>query len=274
MFSSISGWVSFHSMQADWQALQPMHFETSMSLATLVSSRSGGRLVAASPTGASTSVGSRFDVERLDRRVRDGGRRLRCHSRFGVMPPVLPVAVDFSMLTRNALNSGVSTLASPTKGVSEFGPQPLRAEPVKPQCSGMPTTWTVLPSQVIGFSRLVTTALAHTSPRFDQTRTQSPPAIPLSPASSDRDLHEELRLEHRVHPVVLGPVVEVLGQPVGGRRRRGTPRARRARRRSPRRSRRPAPPGCPASSGSARWRSAPRRAPCASGTARRASSPG
>ena len=38
----ISGWVSFHSMQADWQALQPMHFETSISLATGVSCRSGG----------------------------------------------------------------------------------------------------------------------------------------------------------------------------------------------------------------------------------------
>ena len=25
---------SFHSSQADWQALQPMHFDTSMSLAT------------------------------------------------------------------------------------------------------------------------------------------------------------------------------------------------------------------------------------------------
>src|SRR5215470_5596129 len=29
-------------MQADWQALQPMHFETSISLATGVSWRSGG----------------------------------------------------------------------------------------------------------------------------------------------------------------------------------------------------------------------------------------
>src|SRR5215510_3053095 len=39
---SASGLVSFHSMQADWQALQPMHFETSISLATGVSCRSGG----------------------------------------------------------------------------------------------------------------------------------------------------------------------------------------------------------------------------------------
>ena len=34
-----------------------------------------------------------------------------------------------SMLTRNALYSGVSVFASPTAGVSEFGPQPFLATP-------------------------------------------------------------------------------------------------------------------------------------------------
>jgi len=29
--------VSFHSTQADWQALQPMHYDTSISFATGVS---------------------------------------------------------------------------------------------------------------------------------------------------------------------------------------------------------------------------------------------
>ena len=43
---------------------------------------------------------------------------------------------------------------------------------MKPQCSGMPTMWTVLPSQISGLMRLVTTALALTEPRFDQTATQ------------------------------------------------------------------------------------------------------
>src|SRR5215471_3010664 len=33
---------SFHSRQAAWHALQPMHFDTSISLATLVSSLAGG----------------------------------------------------------------------------------------------------------------------------------------------------------------------------------------------------------------------------------------
>src|SRR3954471_23482432 len=39
---STSGLVSFHSTQADWQALQPMHFETSISLATGSNCRVGG----------------------------------------------------------------------------------------------------------------------------------------------------------------------------------------------------------------------------------------
>ena len=34
-----------------------------------------------------------------------------------------------SMLTRKALNSGVSEFASPTTGVREFGPQPLHGRP-------------------------------------------------------------------------------------------------------------------------------------------------
>src|SRR5205809_5822968 len=84
-----------------------------------------------------------------------------------------------SISTRNALYSGVSMLASPTKGVSEFGPNPFRAAPVNPQCSGMPTMCTGLPSQLIGKMRLVTTAFAFTDPRFDQTRTQLPDLIPF-----------------------------------------------------------------------------------------------
>ena len=82
------------------------------------------------------------------------------------------------------MNSGVSMLASPTKGVSEFAPKPFFAAPMKPQWIGMPTMWTVLPSQVSGLIRLVTTALALTEPRFDQTRTQPPLAMPFSFASS------------------------------------------------------------------------------------------
>src|ERR1700733_134003 len=79
-----------------------------------------------------------------------------------------------SISTRNALYSGVSKFASPTKGVSELGRNPLLATPVNPQCRGMPTMCTVLPSHINGWMRLVTTALALTEPRLDQTRTQAP----------------------------------------------------------------------------------------------------
>src|SRR6516164_10269404 len=43
----MSARTSFHSMQAASQALQPMHFDTSMSFATSVSCRSGGGTVEA-----------------------------------------------------------------------------------------------------------------------------------------------------------------------------------------------------------------------------------
>ena len=66
--------------------------------------------------------------------------------------------------------------------------------------------------------RLVTTAFAFTEPRFDQTRTQPPEVMPFLLRELLRDLDEELRLHHRVRLDVLGPEVEVLGQPVGRRR--------------------------------------------------------
>ena len=61
-----------------------------------------------------------------------------------------------STLTRNALNSGVWVLASPTDGVSVLAPYPLRACPVKPQCSGTPITWVARLSTISGLMRLVT----------------------------------------------------------------------------------------------------------------------
>ena len=88
------------------------------------------------------------------------------------------------MSTRNALNSGVSTLASPTNGVSVLAPNPARAAPMKPQWIGMPTTWTVLPSHTSGVMRFVTTALARTKPRLLSTRTQPPFSMPFSFASA------------------------------------------------------------------------------------------
>ena len=81
--------MSFHSMHATWQALQPMQVDTSISLATSV--------VCLAP-GAGVVVAERRAIS----------------SDCSAM--ISPYA--FSMLTRNALNSGVCALASPTKGVS------------------------------------------------------------------------------------------------------------------------------------------------------------
>src|SRR5208337_3621125 len=102
-------------MQADWQALQPMHFDTSISLATGVSWRSGGGTLEADrlTRSAFDSLGGPGSTETLG----SGGN-------IDASPQATGAAMD-SMLTRNALNSGVSILASPTKGVSEFGPKPF-----------------------------------------------------------------------------------------------------------------------------------------------------
>ena len=106
-------------------------------------------------------------------------------------------------------------------GVADVGRQRIRAEallaraPVKPQCSGMPTMCTVLPSQMSGRMRLVTTAFAFTEPRFDHTLTQPPEVMPFSFASSSEISTKNSGCSDGVGLDVLGPEVEVLGQPVG-----------------------------------------------------------
>src|SRR5262245_28633356 len=107
-------------MHADWQALQPMHFDVSIIFATSTS-RPGG--------GVSVTV--------AERRMTSNGLNVAISC-----PPYATGPELGSMLTRNALNSGVSMLASPTKGVSELVPAPFLASPVKPQCNGTPTTCT------------------------------------------------------------------------------------------------------------------------------------
>src|SRR5215469_7225392 len=97
----------------------------------------------------------------------------------------------FSMLTRNALNSGVRELPSPTNGVSALASQfaPLvgsrsAAMPTKPQWIGMPMWYTFLPLISSGPRRLVTTASTSSLPRLELTRTRSPVLIPFSLATS------------------------------------------------------------------------------------------
>src|SRR5271166_1879895 len=95
-----------------------------------------------------------------NRRRRHGGRRtpdviLRLEIRHRLLLQASgPLA--FSTLTRNALNSGVCVLASPTDGVSVLAPYPFRAWPVKPQWIGTPITWVGVPSTISGRMRLVT----------------------------------------------------------------------------------------------------------------------
>ena len=116
---------SFHSWQADWQALQPMHLVTSMSLATSCCCRCcGGGVVVAERRVISrdcsdmayTSVrpfSSRSSSDNLgvapvlpsQRRLGAGGLG---NSAWRAASPV-----TFSTFTRNALNSGVCVLASP-----------------------------------------------------------------------------------------------------------------------------------------------------------------
>src|SRR5437016_3038797 len=106
----ISSRRSFHSMHATWQALQPMHLEMSISLATFSVWRTSGDGVVVA-------------------------ERAVISSDWSAIPP----PYSLSMVTRNALNSGVFVFASPTEGVRVFAMNPFFASPRKPQWIGIPT---------------------------------------------------------------------------------------------------------------------------------------
>src|SRR5690606_9564401 len=94
----ISSRTSFHSMQATWHALQPMHLVVSMSLAT------------PPPTSASRSLGMGVVV----------AERLLISNDCNAMA----YSYAFSTLTRKDLNSGVCVLPSPTGGVRVLARKP------------------------------------------------------------------------------------------------------------------------------------------------------
>src|SRR4029077_7619851 len=84
--------------------------------------------------------GERVTLEQLPGPASAAGTAL--HREWRALQPLHQI---FSMLTRNALNSGVRELASPTNGVSALASQlaPLvgsrsAAMPTKPQWIGMP----------------------------------------------------------------------------------------------------------------------------------------
>ena len=74
-----------------------------------------------------------------------------------------------------------------------------------------------LPSTMIGRMRLVTQALALIAPRWLDTSTQSPFLMPLALASRSPISTNSSGCSDGVVVHVLGPVVEVLGQPIAGR---------------------------------------------------------
>ncbi len=106
-----------------------MHLETSMSLATSVWRSAGRSMLEAErrQRSASPNFGGTGSVVGFGM----GGNMAR--------PPYATGPAMGSMSTRNALNSGVWALASPTGGVSEFTGEAFLVRPMKPKCSGMPT---------------------------------------------------------------------------------------------------------------------------------------
>ncbi len=107
-----------------------MHFETSISLATSVCRCAGGVIEEAERR--SRSLSPNFGGTGL----RGGIGDWRKHVLY------LPYATGPTMgsiSTRNALNSGVCALASPTGGVSVLIGEAFLASPMKPKLSGMPT---------------------------------------------------------------------------------------------------------------------------------------
>src|SRR6185369_11830691 len=122
----------FHSRHATWHALQPMHFETSMSFDTGVSCFTGGEIFDADRLTRSSSPNATFTFV-----VGAGGRT---YSKLAIVPS-LPYATGpemGSISTRNALYSGVCALASPTGGVNELIGEAFLASPMKPKFKGMP----------------------------------------------------------------------------------------------------------------------------------------
>src|SRR5574343_664148 len=96
--------MSFHSEHATWQALQPIHADTSISLA----------------------------ISTVCRTCVDGvvvAERCLMSSDCSAISALL---YAFSMLTRNALYSGVCVLASPTNGVRVLVMKPGFVAPLNP----------------------------------------------------------------------------------------------------------------------------------------------
>src|SRR5712692_1912623 len=184
-----SGGRSFHSWQATSQALQPIHVLVSISLLTMAASRMPGDTVEVAETLLSSSV----------------------------FPGMAPLPLRLFQLHEEALvfrseRVGVYDGRRHQIGQGAFLLPAAEEAPVDGESD--------LVNRLAGHLHRLD-ALSDHGLAFNRATRRSHPdflAVPDAFLARQllRDFHEEFRLQLHVVGVVLGPVVEVLGQPIGG----------------------------------------------------------
>src|SRR5246127_2903442 len=187
----ISSRRSFHSMHATWQALQPMHLVVSMSLATL-------------PVYDCRTLGSGMVVAERRTMSRD------CRA------IVLPL--DLLDLDQEGLELRRLRVAIADKRRQRVGKVPRLREPLE---APVDRNADVVQRLAVHLHRAQ--ALGHHRYRLDMPAVGG--HLHLIPGGDSQllreriaDLDKLLGLDDRIQPHVLGPVVEVLGEAVGGGR--------------------------------------------------------
>src|ERR1044071_1882878 len=124
----------FHSRHATWHALQPMHFETSMSFDTGVSCFAGGEIFDADRLTRSSSPNATFTFV-----VGAGGRT---YSKFAIVPPSLchrpgnGLDIDQKRLVLRRLDIGVTNVGRQRIG-TEALPRLAHESPVQRNADDM-----------------------------------------------------------------------------------------------------------------------------------------
>src|SRR5438874_4040678 len=190
----ISSRRSFHSMQATWQALQPMHLVVSMSLATV-------------PAYDSRTPGGAVVV--AERRTMSRDCRAICE--------LSPAASELLHLDEKRLEFGRLRVAITDHGRERVGQEARLGEAREAPVNGNADRMDRL---AVGRQR--PQALGDYRHGLDEAAIRGDlHAIPGSDAELFRqafsDFDELLRLQNRVQPHVLCPVMEVLRQAVSGR---------------------------------------------------------
>src|SRR5580692_9732581 len=206
----MSARLSFHSRHAAWQALQPMHFETSISLATGVSCRAGAGTEEAERRTRSASlrfvVGfTVFGLGSSNSNAMASSLRHRS-GRDGL-------DVDQERLELRRFGIGVADIWG-----ERIGPETLTGAAHK---APMQRDADDMDGLAVADHRL--DALGHVDLGFHRAafRPDADPAAigdTLFLGQFFADFDEEFRLQRSIDLAVLGPIVEVLGETVGGRR--------------------------------------------------------